>query len=163
MNSRDKDGEPQQCPIKISWPACQSNICPFEYNDNYLAGFKECYGKGYRLFNPCESEKPKYKFKIVNQIVENLNQLLSLECSWLWLLVDKRSIFSFVLFSLTRIFFFSVRDLKRICLVWNRDHFSVHLAYILLSSVDNSEKFTFSLYEYWNSFSNWNNFSVYLA
>ena len=89
---------------KYLGPACQSNICPFEYNDNYLAGFKECYGKGYRLFNPCESEKPKYKFKIVNQIVENFNQLLSLECSWFWLLVDKRSIFSFVLFSLTRTF-----------------------------------------------------------
>ena len=42
---------------KYLGPACQSNICPFEYNDNYLAGFKECYGKGYRLFNPCESEK----------------------------------------------------------------------------------------------------------
>ena len=47
---------------KYLGPACQSNICPFEYNDNYLAGFKECYGKGYRLFNPCESEKNKYKF-----------------------------------------------------------------------------------------------------
>ena len=42
---------------KYLGPACQSNICPFEYNDNYLAGFKECYGKGYRLFDPCESEK----------------------------------------------------------------------------------------------------------
>ena len=31
-----------------------------------MAGFKECYGKGYRLFNPCESEKPN-----INSIVKN--------------------------------------------------------------------------------------------